>query len=112
MKAGRVKKVLVLTPLSTVERVWKNDIFDVLMHRTCVVLHGPVERRLAMLEADVDFYIINHDGIVIPRIKEALERRPDIDLYIVDEAGIVRNQLVPTRGVATAPIHFTPVTEH
>ena len=35
-----------------------------------------------------------------------LERIPDFE---VDEAGIVRNQLVPTRGVGAAPIHFEPV---
>lgn len=91
MNTGRARKALIVSPLSTLERVWANDIFDVLMHRNCAIVHGSVEKRLAMLEADVDFYIINHDGITIPRIKEALERRPDIDLYIVDEAGMFRN---------------------
>jgi len=38
-----------------------------------------------------------------------LENIPEFE---VDEAGIVRNQLVPTRGVATAPIHFEPIREH
>jgi hypothetical protein len=28
----------------------------------------------------------------------------------VEEQGVVRNQLVPTRGVAHAPIHFAPRT--
>jgi cytochrome P450 len=28
----------------------------------------------------------------------------------IDEAGVVRNQLVPTRGVGHAPIRFDPVT--
>ena len=32
-----------------------------------------------------------------------LERLPD---YGIDEAGLVRNQLVPTRGVAEAPVVF------
>ncbi len=38
-----------------------------------------------------------------------LENLPDFE---VDEAGIVRNQLVPTRGIGAAPIHFEPVREH
>lgn len=91
MQTGRVRKAMIISPLSTLERVWANDIFDVLMHRTCAVVHGSVERRLSLLNADVDFYIINHDGITIPRIREVIERRPDIDLFIVDEAGMFRN---------------------
>ena len=36
-------------------------------------------------------------------LEELLEAHPD---FAVDERGIVRNQLVPTRGVAHAPIEF------
>ena len=91
MKTGRVRKCLVVTPLSTVDRVWANDIFDTLMHRKCAIVHGTRDRRKAALAADVDFYIINHDGIAIPEIAEIIARRPDIDLFIVDEAGMFRN---------------------
>jgi cytochrome P450 family 130 len=38
-------------------------------------------------------------------LEELLAVAPD---YELDEAGIVRNQLVPTRGVAHAPIAFAP----
>jgi hypothetical protein len=38
-------------------------------------------------------------------LEALLERAPE---YEIDEAGIVRNQLVPTRGVAAAPISFSP----
>jgi cytochrome P450 len=38
-------------------------------------------------------------------LEELLAMAPD---YELDEAGIVRNQLVPTRGVAHAPITFAP----
>jgi len=38
-------------------------------------------------------------------LQALLEHVPD---YAVDEAGVVRNQLVPTRGVAAAPIEFAP----
>lgn len=88
---GRVRKVAILSPLSTLERVWASDVFDVLMHRTCVIVHGTKQQRLDRLKSDVDFYIINHDGITIPEVKAELLRRPDIDLYIVDEAGMFRN---------------------
>jgi hypothetical protein len=45
MKTGRVQKALVLSPLSTLDRVWKQDIFDTLMHRRCAIVHGTREKR-------------------------------------------------------------------
>jgi SNF2 family DNA or RNA helicase len=91
MDTGRVDKALILSPLSTLERVWQNDIFETLMHRTSTVVHGPLERRMERLAADVDFYILNHDGLSITRLMEAIMRRPDINLVIVDEASMFRN---------------------
>jgi cytochrome P450 len=38
-----------------------------------------------------------------------LDNIPDFE---VEESGIVRNQLVPTRGIGAAPIHFAPAREH
>ena len=40
-------------------------------------------------------------------LQALVERIGDFE---VDEAGVVRNQLVPTRGVARAPLHFAPRT--
>lgn len=91
METGRVNKCLVLSPLSTLERVWATDIFDTLMHRKCAIVHGSREKRFKALEADVDFYIMNHDGLGIGEIVEHISRRPDIDLIIVDEASMFRN---------------------
>ena len=91
MQTGRVKKALIISPLSTLDRVWKQDIFDTLMHRTCVIAHGSREQRKKALSQDVDFYIINHDGICIPEIRDLINKRTDIDLIIVDEAGMFRN---------------------
>lgn len=89
MNIGKVRKVLIVAPLSTLERVWKDEIFNVLMHRTAVVLHGTKERRLDRLAADVDFYIINHEGLGV--IHKQLMARHDIDMVIVDEAADYRN---------------------
>lgn len=91
MNEGKVKKVLVLAPLSTVDRVWKHDIFDVLMHRSAVVVHGSREQREAALKADVDFYIVNHDGVKIGWLVEHLRKRSDVQLVIIDEASMFRN---------------------
>jgi SNF2 family DNA or RNA helicase len=91
MRTGRLRKALIMSPLSTLESVWANDIFDTLPHRTCAVLHGDKNRRLKYLGIDADFYILNHDGIKIPELFAAILKRPDIDLLIIDEAGLFRN---------------------
>lgn len=87
IRTGHVKKVLILSPLSTLERVWADGIFTGLVHRKFAVLHGSAERRLKLLKTDVDFYIINHDGfqIIAPHCHKMF------DLVIVDEAAVLRN---------------------
>jgi SNF2 family DNA or RNA helicase len=87
IKTKKVKKVLILSPLSTLERVWGDGIFTGLVHRKFAVLHGTAERRLKLLGMDVDFYIINHDGfsIIAPHCHNMF------DLVIVDEAAVLRN---------------------
>lgn len=91
MQSKRVERALVISPLSTLESVWFDDIFDTLPHRAAAIIHGPKERRLKHLAIPADFYIVNHDGIAIEELCEAVRRRPDIQLLIVDEAGMFRN---------------------
>lgn len=86
---GIVHKVLIVSPLSTLELVWKNELFDVCMHRTALVLHGSAEKRLENLARPVHFYIINPAGLKI--IASEVIKRKDIDLIIVDEAADYRN---------------------
>ena len=87
MTIGEGKKVLIISPLSTLERVWGDSIFSSLIHRTSVTLHGSAARRKKLLDTEADFYIVNHDGFSIIA--------PDIigkfDLVIVDEATVLRN---------------------
>jgi len=92
MKKGLVHKALIIAPLSTLRVVWVQDIFDTLMHRRAsLVHHGDRDRRLSNLEMDADFYIMNHDGVKIGPIHEAIRKRKDIDLIIVDEGDEFRN---------------------
>lgn len=91
MNTGRVDKCLVLSPLSTLERVWQTDIFDTLMHRRCAIVHGSRDKRKRALASDVDFYIMNHDGLGISEIVDIIYKRPDINLIIVDEGSLFRN---------------------
>jgi SNF2 family DNA or RNA helicase len=89
MSVGTVQKCLIVAPLSTLNLVWMKEIFSVLMHRNAVVLHGTKERRLERLAADVDFYIINHEGLAV--IRKQLKSRKDINLIICDEYAAYRN---------------------
>lgn len=91
MEEGTIQKVLVLAPLSTLERVWMQDIFDVLMHRNAAVVHGTREQRRKALAANVDFYLLNHDGVAIDEIAGIIRKRKDIGLIIVDEGSMFRN---------------------
>jgi len=89
MLLGRVKKCLVVAPLSTLERVWLDEVFLWVMHRSAVVLHGSREKRLKLLDSDADIYVINHDGLAV--IADEIKDREDINLTIVDEAAAYRN---------------------
>lgn len=82
---GVVRKMLVVTPLSTLERTWADEIWQNFPHLECAVLHGAAAKRMAMLEQDVDVYLINHDGLKVKGVVEALANRPDIDIIVVDE---------------------------
>jgi len=87
MTIGYIKKVLIISPLSTLERVWGDGIFMNFPHRQAVTLHGTSIRRLQLLQTDADFFVINHDGFSI--ISE--EAKGMFDLIIVDEAAVLRN---------------------
>jgi SNF2 family DNA or RNA helicase len=91
MTLGKVKRALVVCPLSIMREVWAQGVFDTVMSRTCGIVHGSVEKRLEVLNQDLDFYIINHDGLALTKVAQEIRRRKDIDLIIVDEAGDFRN---------------------
>ena len=87
MQTNKVKKALIISPLSTLERVWADAIFKGFPNRNFVVLHGAAAKRKEALKRDVDFYIVNHDGFGII----AEEAQGMFDLLIVDEAAVLRN---------------------
>ncbi len=88
-ETGKVRKMLVVSPLSTLERTWADEIFTHFPHLSWSVLYGTKERRLRMLNSDVDIYLINHDGIKVLE-KELIDRK-DIDVVTVDEIASFRN---------------------
>lgn len=114
-----VCRALIVAPLSTLQRVWADAIFqNFLGRRKAVILHGTAEQRLKQLAQPADFYIINFDGLAVgaPTNRTAggrglfaeLERRTDIKLALVDEASAYRDpstrrHLVARRLLQTRP---------
>ena len=79
---GLARKLLVVSPLSTIERTWADEIFWHFPHLRSVVLHGSREQRRKLLAQDVDVYIINHDGVKV--ILDDLVGA-DFDVVLIDE---------------------------
>lgn len=80
---GKLHKMLVVCPLSTMERTWADEVFRHFPHLDCVVLHGARDKRLKLLKQDADIYVVNHDGLKI--IADELAQRDDIDIVVPDE---------------------------
>jgi SNF2 family DNA or RNA helicase len=89
MELGLVKRVLIVAPLSCLERVWGDEIFKNFPRRKFAVLHGSAEKRRLLLASKVDFYIINHDGVGI--LEDELKKRSDINCVVVDELRAFQN---------------------
>jgi len=83
-------RALIVSPLSTLHRVWSDAIFQHFIgRRTSVVLHGSAAKRKELLAKPYDFYIVNFDGVSV--IKKELEARKDIQIIIIDEASAYRD---------------------
>ncbi len=82
---------LVVAPLSTLERVWADEIFrNFLGRRKAVVLHGSAAKRRELLRQEADYYVINYDGLEV--LQKDLAARSDIRGVIIDEASAYRNR--------------------
>jgi SNF2 family DNA or RNA helicase len=87
--------LLVVGPLSTLERTWADEVFRHFPHLNVAVLHGSASRRMKLLEAGADVFVINHDGIKSKEMQAALaERVKDgrISVVVPDELSAFRNQ--------------------
>ncbi len=94
MNLGVIHKVLIICTLSTLDRVWTKEIAHSVIHRSSEVVYGGPIRRAKKLAEDVDFYIVNHDGL--RSIASYLADRPDIDHVIMDEGAVFRNSRAKT----------------
>ncbi len=86
---GKAKRLLVVAPLSTLTKVWEDEVFRYFSHLTTAVIYGEKKRRIKLLANPADVYIINHDGVAV--VHNELFSRADIDTIIVDELAEYRN---------------------
>lgn len=88
MSQGRVKRVLVVCPVSIMDTAWRSDLFKTVMHRTVAIAQGSRTQRQKVIQGDYEFVIINFDGVKV--VNKELEAG-EFDLIIVDEANAVKS---------------------
>ena len=88
MTHGKIKRALVICPLSIMDSAWRNDLFSFAMHRTVDVAYGSKEKRQKIINGGAEFVIINYDGVDI--VKDEIAKG-GFDLFIVDEATHYKN---------------------
>lgn len=95
-------RVLIICPLSIMERVWKDAIFKTFLDtRSIEILHGDALSRRKALAKKADFSIINFDGVgvgahvrkqfTLDGFSKELAEDKAIQLIIVDEASGYRD---------------------
>lgn len=76
----KVKKVLIVATLSNLQSVWGQEIFSAFPHRKYIIAHG--QHKNNAIHANVDFVIVNHDGVV--SLEDQIIKAK-FDLIIIDE---------------------------
>lgn len=83
LSAKKIRRVLVVCPLSTMRSVWYNELFMNVPHRRVGIAHGTKQQRLLCIQsAAYEFVIINHDGIKTVE-DEIIHQK--FDVIIIDE---------------------------
>lgn len=88
MTKGKVKRVLIVCPVSIMETAWRSDLFKTVMHRTVAIAQGSRTQRQNVIKGNYEFVIINFDGVKV--VRPELEAG-GFDLIIVDEANAVKS---------------------
>jgi SNF2 family DNA or RNA helicase len=89
MKIGKIRRVLVLCPLSIMSAAWEGDLFKFAMHRTVAIAHSySKDKRIAAAQSEAEFVICNFDGLEI--IRDAVSNG-EFDLIVIDEANAYKN---------------------
>lgn len=84
LEAEKIRRVLIISPLSTMKSVWGKEILMNMPHRKFVIAHSPRGQaaRLQLFKQPTQFVILNHDGIKM--MEEAIINE-QFDVIIIDE---------------------------
>lgn len=81
MSIGKVKRCLIVCPVSIMKAAWVSDGFKTVMHRQFAVAHGTQAQRKVAINSSAEFVVINYDGVTA--MHEELVGK--FDLIIGDE---------------------------
>ena len=88
LRMHKIEKVLVVSPLSTVQSVWGNEIFSNFPHLRYGIAHGSKEQRIKVIKSNTHIVIINFDGIKTCSDELAKE---NFDIIVIDELTAFKN---------------------
>lgn len=88
MTQSRIRRVLVICPLSIMDSAWRSDLFKFAMHRSVDIAYGSAEKRRDVINGMAEFVIINYDGL---EIVEKDVANGGFDLIVVDECNHYKN---------------------
>ena len=90
MKLGRVRRCLILCPLSIMHDAWMSGVAKTVIHRSAIAAHhAQASRRIEMVQGDYEFVVVNYDGLNL--IADEIVNDGRFDLVIVDEANAYKN---------------------
>ena len=87
MSLGKIKRALVICPVSIMHSAWVADAFKTIMHRHIGVAHGSRDVRKKIINGDYEFVVINYDGV--ETVVEELKGK--FDLIVNDECNYLKN---------------------
>lgn len=88
MKAGAIKRVLIVCPLSIMHSAWQQDLFKFAVHRRVDIAYGSASKRKEIIKGKAEYVVINFDGV---QICKAEIIAGGFDLVVIDEASAYKN---------------------
>jgi SNF2 family DNA or RNA helicase len=88
MRLGRIKRVLVICPVSIMQSPWDHEWFRLSPTRHVAVAYGSAEKRRAAITGPAEVVVINHDGIKF-YLNELM--KGDFDCIVIDECNAYKN---------------------
>ena len=89
----QISKALIVAPMTTLNRVWMDEIFRLLPHRQAVLFYGPAKKRKALYsQTPWEIGVINFEGVHV--LKDLLAKDVSdgvLDMIVIDEASAYRN---------------------